>query len=397
MRKILFICSLLILWGFPASAEWLSDGTPGGYRLWLVRTCGSAVALSGGGYTLQDMKGQGYAGDKMAGGLYVLGPGGIWVLTGATPEGGVTTADTGRIRNTTIVRADTDGDGTVDDVQITWAFDDRGSCHVDIWRCDDNYSTNPAPGVDWKFITVIPSGDPRIYNHTNSLRDGKNYFYRVVPSPLLFGTTLLDDTNNSRTVAKIDVWVGPGWNMIACPLEQNSYALADTIGDQLTPRVEPGDELYNPQMLKASYSSSIWANPSGINLALGEGYYVYMWTGRTERYISFAGVMPKVVRTLTINPGYNLIGNSSIIDKSLDTSLPPGTGTANAFQGSVSSGPDEIYKNDYPTQGQLKMTCSPMPTGWVGPSRFDFIKGEGFWYFRRTEPGIYNWQLDPNP
>jgi|GEM_PF-3164616 len=226
------------------------------------------------------------------------------------PVSQIALVDSGWIRNTNITREG-------QDLRLTWDYDPAlGPTVVRIYvlaGAGAEYVAVSTLFGDTAIPNAVPSGT-RQYLQANAAFDGNNYYYRVVPDPLVAGTDVLDPQNNSITVGKVEIAVPANqYDFIALPFMEDVYYLSDIIGEQLG----DGAEYYfwdtatqtNPG---ASYASGQWGGSSrGLNtpLRMGDGFYVRAMSARTLALVGrFGRLSAPLQRTLVPKNDYNLIG-----------------------------------------------------------------------------------------
>jgi len=229
MKKFIFIIISLLI-ALPAHADLDSSS----YKI-------QGPTISGGGekglqsenYKMQDLKGQGISGSRTSD-SYELQLGGIYTYEETTEEVIIEVppaelVDIGWIRNTNIVRQG-------ENLRITWGYDPvrPRPTKVDILaykgpgaECSDNPDDYSEPVVSVNGFAIQ-------YVHDGVAHDGNNWYYRVVPYPLIDGTNVLDDANNSITVGKVEVAVPANtYVFTVLPFMEDAVSLAGIIGEQL--------------------------------------------------------------------------------------------------------------------------------------------------------------------
>jgi hypothetical protein len=379
MKKFLvFNFIFLILLVLPAGAEWLSDGTPGGYRLWLVRTCGSAVKLEDAGhiYTLQDIKGQGYTGGAKTGDGYTLYDGGIYVLVAGTPEVVIPPShtegpDDGLIKNTRIERT---SDGKI---KLYWQL--NGAANADIWRMSGNSPTEFSNNtILYDRINSAPIVAPPEFEDAPSkvrVGDGKDAYYRVVPGGTL-QANIFNAALNKRTVGKVDIHLGSAYNFVGYPFNAATIDIPTLIGIQL----REGDQVHWWDQAGQSYGlatkTASWPSPHTFNLA--DGLLVYLTgSGRTEN-LTLVGLVDNFITTgvsKSLGSRYNLVGYPyPVVRLASDIGLSPQEG-------------DQIHIWDWATQNFRMTTYVGGAWGDVGLTRFNLAEGK---FYYKLAPETWN-------
>jgi len=297
------------------------------------------------------------------------------------PEEEVEIPETGLIVVTEIWRLE---DGQI---QLTWNYvEELADKKVDIWRrIGEGIEYSTAAG--WVLHRQGLAGTQFTEQKANvaggiEVGDGQNAFYRVVPTDT-DPANIHDPGMNNVTVGKVDVSLDVGWNIVAIPfVQQHGYKVGDVLAKQLTPGAAPGDVLYTADLEKATFENSNWTNANLI-LKLGEGLYINILQGRDPITLSFVGEVPTDVQQYTLPVGFRRIGNSSCISKSLYDA-----GFDASFGGDSSLAGDAMYNSALDKMTKQEDT-------WVPEGLFTFKVGEGYWYYRQSKPGQFNWVLDP--
>jgi hypothetical protein len=273
---------------------------------------GSATALTNGDLSLQDIKGQAVIGEATGtggGGTFTLQTGAVYSLAeeGTTLAASCELADTGQIIKTNIARSN-------NNLIITWDYGATAPAGVKVFSLaapNQAYVADAAQFVDLTPTALAPT--VKSYTDPGAGRNARNCYYRVVPWPLVAGTDLLDDRNNSITVGKVEINVPANqYDFISLPFMEDNYLLKDIIGDQLGDRAEyyfwNAATQRNPG---ATYGNSRWnGNDEGLNtkLRIGDGFYVRAKNAAPLTLVGRFGKMTlPVVRQLFPKNNYNLI------------------------------------------------------------------------------------------
>jgi hypothetical protein len=348
-------------------------------------------------YDLQDMKGQGVIGlgnstnyEGQLGGIY-----GTLKPTEEAPPGPpitlISVVDTGRIRGTWIERL---GDASGSNIRLHWDYDSHGPCPVNIYvKVGGEFSTDPADylplPVALSFVRVImplPSTQQSI-TIPGVVRNGHNYYFRVVPDPLVGSSTIMDDTNNSITVAKIDIPLVRKLNLISVPMFYTSASgapetlhivtsLEAVIGNQL----EEKSSVYAWNMTdlahrfldKASYISLTAGFDKNFELVPGLGYWIYRpLTAPATSRATLVGIVQNTDYASRIEYGLNSWAYPYPIEKDI-TAVNFSPGDGDAFYDWISSAdPQYLEKYSYSTS---------WPTGAAR-----ILIDRGYWYYRKGD------------
>lgn len=307
-RSVLFLIVFIVLAAL-AFADQLGNAQ---YDLYGDPSAAGGRRLENNDHILYDAKGQPFGG-TFQNNDYDLKTG-ITPLVVATTTTTTTTTipvpgvliDDGWIRQTNITREG-------EDLKLTWDYDPaRGETNVNIYVQSGaavEYSANAGGFVG---LASVPLGT-KTYVHSNGAHDGNNYYYRVVPDPVIPGTDILDPQNNSITAGKVEIAVPANkYDFVALPFMEDVYYLSAVIGEQLG----DGAEYYfwdtatqtNPG---ASYAAGQWGGSSrGLNtpLRMGDGFYVRARSAKALALVGrFGRLSAPLERTLVPKNNYNLI------------------------------------------------------------------------------------------
>ncbi|MBN2058230.1 MAG: hypothetical protein JW782_05505 [Candidatus Saganbacteria bacterium] len=279
-----------------AAAMVFSDGVT---TINILPNSGCSTNMTDGSTNLQDVKGSPF-GSPYTDGTTTIEVG-LGYLTGSG-EGvyvppGVELVDTGRIRNTKIVRVG-------EDLKVTWGYDALGPTAVRV-------AISSAPGQQYDTTTfgvmsgVIPAGTTE-ETFVNAAHDGNNHYIRILPEPLV-NPDMFNDENNSITVGKVEVNCPKGLYVFASlPFQEDNYSLKALIGDQL------GDSAkylwWNGEAYEGgTYSGGDW-NADNI-MRIGEGFLLMATADEKDVALTgrFGTIDPSAARQL-LGKKYNLIG-----------------------------------------------------------------------------------------
>ena len=262
------------------------------------------------------------------------------------------------IQNTKIQRLDSD-------IELSWEYNPGYPVdQVDIWVLSGTkieFDKNPARYVK---LNSVKRGSYR--DTLTRTGNNQNCYYRIVPrnTPQ---KKIFDPELNNITVAKFDLELKKGLNLIALPiLPQGLSRLEDVIGDQL--KNDQAEVVYfdnrEKDYRKAEYINRGFRYSKPFSLKAGCGFFI---NTRKRNIITFVGEVTEEVK-YTIYDGNNLLGNSIPQTKEINKRL---------FD-QVIPGSDAIYG------------CTPASKAVFKEDEFVFNKeflltpGCGFWYQRRV-------------
>jgi len=304
---ITLICHLtLVISHFDAAFAANPVYTLGGF----IVSSGGRLDLGGGGYKLQDIKGQPLAG-SMSGGGYTLGLGGEYVffqpnevvLLGA-PSGTVPVE---------ISRSD-DGTGII----VSWANSGyQGSPSVYILTGDGS-GTFVNGGPRWLLAVNGESGvsinevdKTLIHGSQAGGRGDAEVYYKVLQAGVLRDSpnaTVLGKTNleAAPAVGKLNITITKGWNQIAVPFATS--AIVDSLGIKYA----NGDQLWawrnGAFIAPITFNSATnnWGN--GFALTMAEGYGLKVMDDGPGAIKTIVGKLFYEDVNKEIIKGWNLIG-----------------------------------------------------------------------------------------
>ena len=330
MRKHLLILITaplfaICLLSFVISPAYATPMTGGGYTIpSLTISSGGAANSIGGSYSLQIMTGQTVIG-RSTGTPYEAQLGGIYALSG-TSEGGETDiipgseTDNGVIFTTRIAFVPVSG--ASDRVRLSWAYrEGSGVTQVDIWKlagANISFSTEDASPLVWIKLNDAGVAGTTYDDNAERKQDGRNAYYRIVPvgtsRAQLFGNSASGIPNNARTVAKVDVGIGVGYNLITYPLnaDTNADTSVYTVGSFFDNQLREGDQVHfwNQGAQRYAIATKVGAS---LNLehafSLGEGFFVYCGSAGLTN-LSLLGVVGSFVAGTEklLGSNYNLLG-----------------------------------------------------------------------------------------
>ncbi|MDD5593459.1 MAG: hypothetical protein PHG97_01790 [Candidatus Margulisbacteria bacterium] len=148
-------------------------------------------------------------------------------FTLAYGEGPILIEDNGLVRNTVIER-----DGA--DIKLSWSYDPNSSVtKADIWRQAGqgiSHAENVVPGgIDW---TLVAKGQGTTWKDANQVGNNTNAYYRVVPADTVIkqvgeslggNLQIFLQSNNAKTVGKVDVQMTKGWNSVSSPFINKTF------------------------------------------------------------------------------------------------------------------------------------------------------------------------------
>ncbi|MFA5113560.1 MAG: hypothetical protein WC529_04610 [Candidatus Margulisiibacteriota bacterium] len=279
-----------------------------------------------------DIKGEpviGYSNGLGLGGIYTLIPPGLTTTTStttttATTSGPATTtttttgtttttqtgpevADSGWIRETNIRREG-------NDLVLTWGYDPSKplpagvKVYAESGAGSEYQPSAAAFTVDLTAAAPLPNSQTSL-TLTGAGKDGNNHYYRVVPNPLVTGTDLLNEQNNSITVGKVEVTTNAagGFVFTSLPFQEDGVSLKALVADQVN---VAGSMLLwwnGSQYELATFSSGDWTGDHSLKLA--EGFILYTDAAAGAKSVSLTGRFGKLATTNTrpVITGYNLI------------------------------------------------------------------------------------------
>ncbi len=281
------------------------------------------------------------------------------------------------IQNTKIIRVGRD-------IELSWEYNPSYPVNaVDIWVLSGEkieFAKNPSR------YSRINTVNGNSYKETLfKFGDRQNCYYRIVPE----GTAkdqIFDDTLNDRTVAKFDLQLKNGLNLIAMPLlPQSGNHLTDLIGDQL----QPGDQIVSfdnkeKSYHTASYISTGWDPLTPFSLFSGQGFFVY--TNKEGEVLSFLGRVYEDYKPVIFD-GVNLIGNSTPQTKEINKDM------FGFILSSTQLNPqDAIYSYDPSSKAEL------IGDSFVFSKDFVLPPGTGYWYYRKNHStGTYQATIEGEP
>jgi len=391
-----------------AHASWLTSSP---YKMWLVPSMGGGW-MGSGGYRLFDIKGQGYLGGPLPSGAYRLGAGGIYCLF---DDADITIpGDTGIINGTWIERAGSD-------IVLTWSTTFPAGVAVNIWVQDagPGGSLDVSPAASWTNTFSVPALTTSQL-HTGAVRDGRNYYYAVVPG----GTTrpnIFNRSLNNWLVGKADVTIAgsdnvPLYTLISAPFLQRTDDINNVIGPQLTPSLIPGQAdqvlLWDGGWPKWMYYWSgsalipprfmpLYAGSSFAN-KLGQGMFVRVppRPGQRDHNITLVGrILNEDYRSTLGTSLYTMIGNPFPNSVALDAVDRAGFRTSRGVQASdTPANADQIIywgNRDWAKWMYLSSAGwrEMFPGGATG-----FNLGNGYFFRRAGSLTGIDWRFtDPNP
>jgi hypothetical protein len=259
----------------------------------LVPNSGSSADLNPSGPThLQDIKGYPF------GSPYTNGTTVVEVGLGAIISGEIVAIiptseinDNGRIRKTTIVREG-------ENLKISWGYDSLGPIAVKIYVSSGASAEFQSSATAYAVLTTASSATTT-YLFLNTAHNGNNYYFRVVPDPLV-NPDIMSSANNSITVGKTETSL-PANKYVFCglPFMDDSVSLENILGEQIG---TAGDMLWwNGSVYQGANYVSGWVGDDRM-LRLGEGFIV---RAKTSSKLCLTGRFGKLitpyVRTLANN------------------------------------------------------------------------------------------------
>jgi hypothetical protein len=216
------------------------------------------------------------------------------------PNATILLSDIGRIRNTKIVRL-------AEDLKLTWGYDTGGPTPVNVYEFSGAGAVFDATATPVSVGTNLSAAELVL---PNKAHDGLNYYYRVVPQPLLPSTTVMSDANNSITAGKVEISCPRNLYVFAgIPFQEDNCALADIIGDQL------GDSSEYLWWKGEGWGGATYTTATGWsgkpNLRLGDGF-VLMATA-ADKKVALVGRFGKLVSPASkqiVGGKYNLFSYS---------------------------------------------------------------------------------------
>ena len=265
------------------------------------------------------------------------------------------------IQNTKIQRAGRD-------IEITWEYNPLHVMdQVDIWVLSGKkIEFDKTPSRYTKVNSVKGNSYKDVFIKTG---DNQNCYYRIVPRATA-QKNIFDPEINDRTVAKFDLELKKGLNLVTIPLlPQGRSLLEDLVGEQLS---NEDQVIYFDNRIKdfrrAVYSSGIFKYDKLFSISAGDGFFV-----KTQKNIAvtFVGEATDEVKYI-IYEGNNLLGNSTPQTKEItrDLFMPAIAGTAASYQ-------DALYSFNPSSKAIL------VEDSFIFNREFLLTPGCGFWYQRK--------------
>lgn len=265
------------------------------------------------------------------------------------------------------------------DIELSWDYDPKFPIdRVDIWLLSgEKIEFDKNPKRYSKVNTVKGNYYKDIFTRVG---DNQNCYYRIVPAGSAQSDIFNQDLND-RTVAKFDIKLKKGLNLLALPLlPQIGLRVEDLLGGQLN----LGDQVVyfdnkEKDFRRAIFIRDLWEYSRPFNIMPGQGFFIQV---KNETVVTFVGEIIEEVKAV-IYDGNNLIGNSSAQTKEINKSI-----VDQVLFGTQSNPGDAIYSFNPPA----KALC--VYDSFVFSNEFLFTPAAGFWYQRRT-PGQNVYQLVP--
>jgi len=255
------------------------------------------------------------------------------------------------------------------DIEISWAYNPlQAADQVDVWvLAGKKIEFDKTPSRYLKVNTVKGTSYKDIYLKTG---DSQNCYYRIVPRATA-QKNIFDPEINDRTVAKFDLELKKGLNLVTIPLlPQGRSRLEDLIGEQLG---NGGSVIYfdnrGKDFRRAVYLNGVLKYDKLFTISAGNGFFVKT---QNNSAVTFVGEATDEVK-YTIYEGNNLLGNSTPQTKEItkDLFMP-------AYADTAASPQDALYSFNPSSKGIL------VEDSFVFNREFLLTPGCGFWYQRKN-------------
>jgi len=370
MKKQLLLVSFLILIVWPVCAQTLESSTI---------SSGGTLEMTGAGYTLQDVKGQGVGG-SVSNETYTVDIGGLYGLVSwvAVAPG----VPWGTIPLFISVSGS--------DVKITWEATTYPNAQLFVLFGDG--SGRYSSGEGWVPVTAdlgfnVQNLANGVLLHTNQIGGGTPEVYykglQAGVSPTNLAAAWAVGKLNIPLYYKADL--NEGYNLISVPLI-TSTSIDGAFSNQL--KIE-GVEVYSyddatQQYTKGKFINGNWVyyGAPQIFIERGKAYWVKLPSSQQQLTLTCLGEVARDAFSRNIVSGYNLMG------------LTFPRATTFGQSGITAAANDEVYlfHNDTKQYEKIKYVNGAWLNADPTKPPFDLTAGSGYWY-KATKPST--WEYGP--
>jgi parallel beta-helix repeat protein len=216
----------------------------------------------------------------------------------------------------------------LENVTIAWALssDDGGGQNSVIGYAIYRNTSYDTDGTGYALIAFLPSGTTEFIDATVGDGDTNSYFYQICAVDLNNKTTCAEEQ-----AAKYAKHVAKGMILLSIPLDVSNNSITSVFQTVSYSRVLSYDaKAGKKHNWKVFDKKKPWSKPFDVNHTMA------LWVEvTTESYLTIAGVVPKST-TIHLHEGWNFVGYSSFIDRTVSDTLSTHYQTVETFNPTVS-------------------------------------------------------------